>query len=47
MSELSDKIEFDKVYEINIGKSFKNDPKSSYHQFKCEKSLKCQYFILN
>jgi hypothetical protein len=36
MSELSDKIEFDKPYELKIGNTFKNDSKLSYHQFKCK-----------
>lgn len=35
MSELSDYAEFDKPYELNIGKSFLNGSKTSYHSFKC------------
>jgi hypothetical protein len=35
MSDLSEKIDFDKPYELNIGKTFQQGAKSSYHQFKC------------
>ena len=36
MSDLSDKIEFDKPYELNIGKTFQPGSKSSFHQIKCK-----------
>lgn len=36
MSDLASEIVEDKVYELNIGKSFQNPPKISYHQFKCK-----------
>ena len=36
MSELNDYVDYDKVYELNIGKSFQNGAKVSHHQFKCE-----------
>lgn len=35
MTEFLSELEEDKVYELNIGKSFQNLPKTSYHQFKC------------
>lgn len=38
MSDLSEHVEFDKAYELNIGKSFQNGAKSSYHNFKCNKT---------
>ncbi len=46
MSELSDKIEFDKPYELKIGNTFKNDSKLSYHQFKCKDLMKFSEFSL-
>jgi hypothetical protein len=36
MSEISDYIENDKTYELNIGKTFQNGSKLSYHHFKCK-----------
>jgi hypothetical protein len=48
MSDLHEFVEFDKVYELNIGKSFQNGNKStSHHQFKCNYSFykfKCTNF---
>ncbi|CAF0905284.1 unnamed protein product [Brachionus calyciflorus] len=34
MSDLGDHIEYEKQYELNIGKSFQSGAKSSYHHFK-------------
>lgn len=35
MSDLNEHVELDKLYELNIGKSFQTGSKSSYHNFKC------------
>ena len=36
MTDLINELVEDKVYEVNIGKSFQNAPKLTYHQFKCK-----------
>jgi hypothetical protein len=33
---LCDYIDLDKVYELSIGKTFQNDAKYSFNQFKCK-----------
>jgi hypothetical protein len=43
MSEISDYIENDKTYELNIGKTFQNGSKISYHHFKC--NYKLNHFV--
>ena len=36
MAELSDFVEFDKLYELNIGQTFLSGSQPTYHNFKCK-----------
>ena len=46
MAELSDFVENDKVYELNIGKTFQNGSKTSYHHFKCNFEIEITNFLI-
>ena len=45
VSEINDFIDYDKVYELNIGKSFQKGSTTSHHQFKCKLDFLIQFKI--
>ncbi len=47
VSDLNDFIDYDKVYELNIGKSFQKGASTSHHQFKCNLIEAVPFFTCN